>query len=120
MVGLILLYFVGKAFYDMAVSEGKSKWLFAILGVASYYTGLFIGGLLLAIGYELFLDGSIDEVNETALSALALPFGVLACWGFYTLLKKRWSNKQAISAADEILDTNMIYHGNQETITDKP
>lgn len=108
MVGLVLLYFVGKAFYDLAGLNGKGQWLFAILGVVSYYAGLFIGGILLAIGYELFLDGSIDNINETLLSILALPFGVLACWGFYRMLKSRWSKTESYTASEDILDANLI------------
>ena len=108
MVGLILLYFVGKAFYDLAGLNSKSQWLYAILGVGSYYAGLIIGGVLIAIGYELFL-GSIDEVNDTLLSFLALPIGVLACWGFYRILKSRWEKKETVSdSAEEVLDAHLI------------
>jgi hypothetical protein len=109
MVGLILLYFVGKAFYDLAGIHQKSQWLFAILGVGSYYAGLVVGGILLAIGYELFLETSIEEVNSTLVGVLALPMGVLACWGFYRLLKNRWSGKQTFSESPEdVLDASLI------------
>jgi hypothetical protein len=108
MIGLVLLYFVGKAFYDLAGINNKSEWLYAILGVGSYYAGLLIGGILIAIGYELFV-GSVDEVNDTLLSILALPIGVLACWGFYRLLKSRWEKSQTFSAsAEEVLDAHLI------------
>lgn len=108
MVGLILLYFVGKAFYDLAGINNKSEWLYAILGVGSYYAGLFLGSILVAIGYELFI-GSIDEVNDTLLGFLGLPFGVLVCWGYYRLLKGRWEKKDTIAAsAEEALDGHLI------------
>jgi amino acid permease len=108
MVGLILLYFVGKAFYDLAGLSNKSQWLYAILGVGSYYAGLFIGGVLIAIGYELFI-GSIDGVNDTLLSFLALPIGVATCWGFYRILKSRWEGKEtAADSAEEVLDAHLI------------
>jgi hypothetical protein len=109
MVGLILLYFVGKSFYDLAGLHGKRQWLYAILGVGSYYAGLIVGGIMLGIGHELFIDGSIDDVNETLLGFLALPFGVLACWGFYRTLKSRWGKKETFSnLAEEVLDANLI------------
>lgn len=108
MVGLVLLYFVGKAFYDLAALNNKSQWLYAILGVGSYYAGLFVGGILIAIGYELFV-GSIDDVNDTLLSLLALPIGVLVCWGFYRLLKARWEKKQtSTDSEEEALDVHLI------------
>ncbi len=109
MVGLFLIYFVGKSFYDLAGIHSKGQWLFAILGVGSYYGGLFVGGIFLAIGYELFTDSGIEEVNETLLSFLALPIGVLACWGFYRLLKNRWEKKETFSESpDDILDASLI------------
>ena len=108
MIGLVLLYFVGKAFYDLAGLNKKNEWLYAILGVGSYYTGLIIGGVLIAIGYELFI-GSIDEVNDTLLSIFALPIGVVTCWGFYRILKRRWEEKETASgSAEEVLDAHLI------------
>lgn len=110
MVGLILLYFVGKAFYDLAGLNNRGQWLYAILGVGSYYAGLFVGAILIGISYELFFDGSIDDVNDTALGFMALPIGVLACWGFYRILKNRWEKKESFSGAssEDVLDANLI------------
>jgi hypothetical protein len=108
MIGLILIYFVGKAFYDLAGNHQKGQWLFAILGVVSYYGGQFLGAILLAIGYEVFF-GSIDDVNETVLSLLALPIGILCCWGFYRILKSRWEREETFSGSSEdVLDANII------------
>lgn len=88
MVGLLLLYFVGKAFYALSERHNRSKWGFAILGVGSYYLGTFIGGFVVAILYEVVLEQSIDDMNDMLLGLMALPFGVLACWGFYKILEK--------------------------------
>lgn len=108
MVGLVLLYFVGKAFYELAGLNNRGKWLYAILGVGSYYAGLIVGGMLIGIGYELFV-GSIDEVNETLLGLMGLPFGVLACWGFYRILKNRWNKKATFSGSSEdVLDAHLV------------
>jgi len=108
MVGLILLYFVGKAFYDMAGRHNKGQWLFAILGVGTYYAGIFVGAMIVAIVYELFI-GSVDEVNDTLLGLFGLPIGVLACWGFYRILKSRWEKKETFSgSAADVLDANLF------------
>ena len=108
MIGLILLYFVGKAFYDLAGLHNKNEWLYAVLGVGSYYAGIIVGGFLTAIGYELYGE-SIDEVNETLLGILALPIGVLACWGFYRNLKSRWEKSKTFSGpTGDVLDAHLI------------
>ena len=107
MIGLILVYFVGKAFYDLAGIHNKNQQLFAILGVGSYYGSLFIGGIIIAIGYEIFI-GSVEEVNETLLGFIALPIGVLSCWGFYRILKSNWEKKDIASGEGEVLDASLI------------
>lgn len=108
MIGLVLLYFIGKSYYDLAGQYQKSKWGFAILGIVSYYVGGFLGRILVAIVYEVGMSGSIDDMNYVALSIIALPFGALTCWGLYQILKNQWSKVPAINASEDILDANLI------------
>lgn len=103
MLGLVLIYFVGKAFYDLAVKHGKHKWGYSILGVGSYYLGLLGGGFLLGIvlmliGQEQFLM----ETNEMILGLMAVPVGALCCWGLYVVLKRNWQGQP--SKDDQTLD----------------
>ena len=106
MVGLILLYFAGKAFYDLAGKHGKNQWGFAILGVISYYAGLFLGGILVGLTIEIVSPGLIDDSNELLLGIIAVPVGVLTCWGTYQLLKRSWSKPKDI--AGSTLDSGLI------------
>jgi hypothetical protein len=108
MIGLIFLYFIGKAFYDLADQYDKSKWGFAILGVVSYYAGYILGCALLGIFIAFVLSQSLDDMNEYALSFLALPVGVLSCWGFYRILKSQWSRSLTASSRAEVLDGDLI------------
>ncbi len=94
MIGLLLIYFIGRYFYHLAEDHQKSRWGFAILGVASYYVGTFVGGIIVAIIMELITPYSSDNIGDIGLSFMALPFGLLACWGLYSLLKRNWENKQ--------------------------
>ena len=107
MVGFILIFFVGKAFYDLAGLNNKSQWGFAILGVASYYAGTFIGGIMLAVLSELAIF-SIENMSDVVLGILALPIGVLTCWGTYTLLKTHWNKAPEKVNRDEVLDGDMM------------
>lgn len=103
MFGIFLLYFIGKAFYTLAQEHQKNKWGFEIAGVLSYYAGIFIGGIAIALVYELILAESIDSIPEVALSLMALPIGIASCWGLYTLLKRNWS-KCTITSTNNALD----------------
>ncbi len=95
MLGLLLLYFIGKYFYDLAGSYGKPKWGYAILGIISYYAGTFIGGLVIGFVYVQTSDPmAIDGIPDLALGLLVLPFGLAACWVLYTLLKRHWDKER--------------------------
>ena len=104
MLGLLLIYFIGKKFFDLAKKFGKSEWGFAILGVVIYYVGTLIAGIIIVLGYELSSSSSIDDLNEFALSFISLPFGILSCIGLHYYLKNTWhKNKEAIKPnIDEI------------------
>jgi branched-subunit amino acid ABC-type transport system permease component len=92
MLGLFLLYFIGKYFYKLAETYQSNKWLFAVLGVASYYAGTFVGGLILGV-LDVYLEFEINWENS-ATNFIFLPFGLLSAYLFYYLLKRNWSKKQ--------------------------
>ena len=100
MIGIVFIYFVGKKFYTLAEEKHKKKWLYAILGVLSYYFGLAIGGVLVGISIEFFYPNTIDTYNELALSALCIPFGLLACFGLYWIFKNAWQGDEIIETKD--------------------
>ncbi len=108
MLGLFLIYFIGRYFYKLAEDHNKSKWAFAILGVISYYAGIFLGGIFIGLFYALVLETDIESSNNFGISLLALPFGIFCCWMFYRILKNRWS-KEVVSQVDiDVLDQDFI------------
>ena len=102
MLGLLLIYFIGKYFYKLSEEFNQNKWLYAVLGVVIYYVGSAVGGFVLGILSELFSLG-INWDNNLSLGLIALPFGIGACYLFYYLLKKKWE-KSAVLVKDEIQD----------------
>lgn len=112
MLGLLLIYFVGRKFYELAFEYDKSKWGFAIAGVVSYYAGFLISLFIIGIVIELNNPGYVDESNDIWLGILGIPFGVLGCWGFYKILENSWSKARS-SAQPDTLDGGMINDSNQ-------
>ncbi|MFM1932790.1 MAG: hypothetical protein RL226_2093 [Bacteroidota bacterium] len=94
MIGLLLLYFLGKYFYALAALHQKSKWLFAILGVLSYYLGALVFGVIIVLFIEFVLNESTENMSDAMLSLMAVPFGLLTAFVFYSILKKVWSKAQ--------------------------
>lgn len=100
MLGLLLIFFIGKYFYKLSEEFNQNKWLYAILGVVSYYAGTMIVGFIMGI-LDGLLSLGIDWDNNFGFVLLAIPFGVLASYIFYVLLKKNWQ-KTVVSSEDEI------------------
>ncbi|MEL7532730.1 MAG: hypothetical protein AAFN10_15530 [Bacteroidota bacterium] len=93
-MGILLIYFVGRYFYNLAGDYDKNQWGFAILGVVSYYAGSFVAALSIMIIGELSGAFIIEEGNEFILDLLGIPFGILACWGLYKLLERNWGKEE--------------------------
>lgn len=90
MIGFFLIYFIEKKFYSLAEESGRKKWLFGVLAVVCSYVGLIIGAVLIRIGYVFF---NLSQTSgDFRLSLLAVPFGLMATFGFYFLLKNNWKD----------------------------
>lgn len=110
--GLIFIYFVGKAFYELAHEYDKSRWGFAILGVVSYYVGLFVGGMIIGLTGEIISPGFTEETSDIVLALMCVPFGILSCWLTYRLLKRSWSKPKGTDL--QTLDSGLISDEPQE------
>ena len=103
MLGLVLIYFIGKTFFNIAgLYRQNPKWLYAILGVVSYYLGSFLAGIALYVMSEVYHLFSLSDMNTLTLNFIGLPFGILMCWGFYQFLKYYWSKKSDYSDSDTL------------------
>lgn len=107
MIGLLLLYFIGKAFYELADNFDKNKWLFAILGIVTYYAGTFIGGIIMGVIGLIANSNYVEEMPNVAISLLCMPVGLLFCWIFYIIMKNQWK-KAAVLDKSNSLDSNLI------------
>jgi hypothetical protein len=108
MIGLLFIYYIGKAFYELAGAHDKNQWGYAVLGVVSYYVGQVIGVVIILAVYALAMSGSLEDMNDLALGLMALPAGALLCWGYYRLLKSKWNRQPTFVTSEEILDADLI------------
>ncbi|WP_025743522.1 hypothetical protein [Aquimarina pacifica] len=95
MLGLLLLYWIGKYFYKLAEEYNKSKWGFAILGIVVYYGGIIFFSLIIGIIFEITSPGFLDTFNETLLSIIMIPFGMLSSYLLYQYLEKIWKKNRS-------------------------
>lgn len=111
MLGFVLIYFLGKYFYDLAGRYNQNKWGYGILGVVVYYAASFIAGVIIVITLEITSPGKIDTIGDSMLGIISLPFGLLAAWGLYKILEKRFINApetRPLNSDSDILDDEFL------------
>lgn len=108
MIGLLLLYWIGKYFYKLAEEHNKSQWGFAILGVVAYYGGTIVFGVIAAVVMEIISPGFIDTFNETVFSLFMIPFGILCCYVLYKYLEKTWEKNKPVNEINDIGKENKL------------
>lgn len=102
MLGLLLIYFVGRAFYRLAETHKRSKWLFAILGVVSYYVTQFIFAFAV-VSYMLSTGSYLDSSTELVITLVGILVGGIGVSIFYAILRRAWEKKPRIDN-NELLD----------------
>lgn len=94
MIGIIILIIIGKTFYKLAGNYDKNQWGIAFLGIASYYVGAFIFGMILAVILIANDSNWLETTNRFSLALIELPFGGLGCYILYMFLEKKWEKEK--------------------------
>lgn len=98
MIGLLLIYWVGKYFYQLAGEFKKHKWGFAIFGLATYFGSQLIIGLFLGILNEIFILGI--DFDSVGINLLGIPIGLVSCYLLYQFLEKKWKREYVNPSAE--------------------
>ncbi len=108
MLSIVFLYFIGKPFYNLAREHATGKWIWAFLGIISFYAGAILFGIIAAIIIAVIAPNNYEEIlNGPAFSLAIIPFGLVSCYLFYKWLKKRWENKTE-NVHTDILDEDFL------------
>ncbi|GAA4933547.1 hypothetical protein GCM10023314_02520 [Algibacter agarivorans] len=102
MLGILVIFFIGKYYYELAQDYYRNRWLYGLLGIGLYYAGSAVGGAVVAVADELF-DLSVNWDSLFSLSIIAISFGISFPGLFYIVLKRQWE-KSVLVIKDEIND----------------
>jgi len=87
MLGLILIYFIGKGFYKLAELHNRNLWGITIAGIAMYLGSQFLLGLVLGLILGVDAEGNVGGMNSLVLNLIGLVIGCVFTYGLYELLK---------------------------------
>ncbi|MCM8568558.1 hypothetical protein NE848_04160 [Gramella jeungdoensis] len=104
MLGLLLLYWIGKYYYQLAEKYNRNHWGFAILGIITYYFGVMLFGLIIGVIVEIIAPGYIENMNDIALNFIIMPFGILSTYSLYKLIENRWKDKYSFQQPDNKIE----------------
>jgi hypothetical protein len=92
MLGLVLIYWVAKKFYDLADYHNRSQWGYAFMGIGIYFGAQLLFGLFL----EIFSPGFIESLDKSAgfgLDLLGMAIGALFWYLALQYFTKKWENQ---------------------------
>src|SRR5687768_17477028 len=92
-LSILPIAFVGWMFYTMARDHKKHKWVFTIIGVASFIIGNAIIGLFLAFRKSSFVSIVNPENQIFIFTAFSILGGLLISWSCHNFLAWRWSHE---------------------------
>ncbi len=112
MIGYILLFFAGRAFYLLAKEHDRKGWVYGLYSVLVFFGTQLILGILV---FGIWASVDLDALVRWAQSAVYQPgrlidlvgsiVGFIAMRVFYMQLKKRFLNPKHSQVFDpEVLD----------------
>jgi hypothetical protein len=105
MLGIFLIYWIGKKYYDLAEQYNKSPWGWAIAAVFIYYGSQFGLGIIIALFNYSDTNFSSSTSNDLLINLLGILIGLGVWYGIFTFLERRWENQyynQADDSSDQI------------------
>lgn len=86
MLGILLIYWIGKRYYTLAHDYHKSPWAYTILAIAIYYGTQVVFGIILYVA----MPESFSEDSNLGINLLGVALGLLMWYLVYEYLSKKW------------------------------
>lgn len=92
-LGYILLFYIGFYFYRLAENHNKNKWLFAIIGIGTYFFGIIAYPLYL----RFFKSEDIEDFDISSISLKSFLIGLICVFFLFQILSLVWSRKKKVN-----------------------
>ncbi|TDW45880.1 hypothetical protein EV144_10771 [Flavobacterium sp. 270] len=105
MIGILFIYWIWKAFSNLAIEYDKNKWTYFLIGLGSYYGATLAAGIIYGFSVVLIsgVDGLDDEdYNSTGWNLLFVLLGGLVCYGVYRFLERKLEKERELQRKEGI------------------
>ena len=105
MIGILFIYWIWKAFSNLAVEYDKNKWKYFFIGFGSYYGGVILGGIIVGVTLGLmngFESVANENFDDAGWSILYIIFGGLTCYGIYKFLENKLEKERELNRKEGI------------------
>ena len=99
MFGLIFIYWIWKAFSNLAIEYSRNKWKYFFIGLGSYYGITFLSAIIYVV--IIAIINGIDALDDasyysTGIDFIFALFGGLGCYGVYKYLESIGQKEQEL------------------------
>lgn len=108
MIGILFIYWIWKAFSNLAIAYGKNKWKYFFIGLGSYFLFMFLGAIVFLIlmgfinGFETIDNGDYEGRGYDFLFTI---FAGLGCYGTYKFLEDRGEKEKELAEKEDGIES---------------
>jgi len=105
MFGFLFIYWIWKAFSNLAIDYSKNKWKYFFIGLLSYYGITLLSGVIYVI--IIAIINGIDALDDNSYYSSGIDFifalfGGLGCYGIYKYLESIGQKERELSRKEGI------------------
>ncbi len=111
MIGLLFIYWIWKAFSNLAIEYSKNKWKYFFIGLGSYFGVNFLSAIIYVLGLAIVYGFDVlddDSYYSSGLDFICALLGGLGCYAVYKYLEGKNQKERELLNKEGIESIGLI------------